>query len=104
MYYSASSKASKKTKAEKYDQVEIPEVDKISLSDSQMTVLEAILARKSVFFTGAAGGKSFGVNLSMNSVYHNVLVLLFTAVGIPHTTSIESNMLVILALSDDLCL
>ena len=66
MYYSASSKASKKTKAEKYDQVEIPEEDKISLSDSQMTVLEAILARKSVFFTGAAGGKSFGVNLSMN--------------------------------------
>ena len=31
------------------------EEDKISLSNSQMRVLEAILARKSVFFTGAAG-------------------------------------------------
>ena len=97
MYYSASSKASKKTKAEKYDQVEIPEEDKISLSDSQMTVLEAILARKSVFFTGAAGSNSFRVNLSMNSVYHNALVLLFAAAGLPHTTSIESNRSVMLS-------
>jgi hypothetical protein len=50
--------ASKRARAEKIEveQPEIPEAEKISLSDSQMTVLEAILARKSVFFTGAAGG------------------------------------------------
>ena len=38
----------------------IPKVDQISLSDTQMTVLTAILQRKSVFFTGSAGtGKSY---------------------------------------------
>lgn len=52
--------ASKRARAEKteIEQPEIPEAEKISLSDSQMTVLEAILARKSVFFTGAAGDDS----------------------------------------------
>ena len=55
--------ASKRARAEKIEieQPEIPEDEKISLSDSQMTVLEAVLARKSVFFTGAAGDSFLSV-------------------------------------------
>ena len=40
--------------------VEEEELDELQLSDSQMRVLEAIMQRKSIFYTGAAGtGKSF---------------------------------------------
>ena len=65
--------ASKRARAEKIEveQPEIPEAEKISLSDSQMTVLEAILARKSVFFTGAAGDDFLNVNARMIAVLYS---------------------------------
>ena len=45
-------------KRSRKDDVEIENIsesEKISLSETQMRVIEAILARRSVFFTGAAG-------------------------------------------------
>ena len=45
-------------KRSRKDDVEVENIsdsEKISLSDTQMRVIEAILARRSVFFTGAAG-------------------------------------------------
>jgi hypothetical protein len=45
----------KRSRNDDLDSENISDSEKISLSDTQMRVIEAILARRSVFFTGAAG-------------------------------------------------
>jgi phosphate starvation-inducible protein PhoH len=53
------------------DEEKIDELENLSLSDSQMRVLEAILERKSVFFTGAAGtGKSYVLRVLQDVLGH----------------------------------
>ena len=66
-------------KRSRKDDVEVEDIsdsEKISLSDTQMRVIEAILARRSVFFTGAAGVLSHHF-ISFSAVNHASHFLVF---------------------------
>jgi ATP-dependent DNA helicase PIF1 len=64
------------------------ELDELHLSDSQMRVLEAIMKRKSIFYTGAAGtGKSFILKI-VQQVFHYVKKA--NALSITATTGIAA--------------
>jgi ATP-dependent DNA helicase PIF1 len=66
-----SSSGNSKGKTDDGDVEAISEDAVISLSESQMKVLKAILARKSVFFTGAAGtGKSYILRVLQDVMNH----------------------------------